>query len=662
MPANPFDVAVALQRGAGNQAVTRALSGERTLARFGVRVVTGEENAPKVEQIQVTGRPKLRLITGKEGSHVTAWAVFADLVRRKLIGLGIDDALRTAVELLTEQEQQLENAWQPPNRPAPVTLGLQQAANARAAVPNAGDGLKASQVQEVIGAYLTLHNLRPGTAVLLGPGQAIGAGEPRHLSVLRTFEVKGGEDNLERVQTALFGLLDTRALGFIGNLTQQSKFAPGVDHTDQDRVNLSIQRGLEDLAEAYPRAYRAIVNQTSIDHWLNQAGLDPFGGNVPQVEGEVAAAPEGWSRTGTGMDNEHSKSGALCQLMLGAPETLNGSPLVKQVQLAGRPPTLRKSEQGHHTVSWKLEMIQLEQELVGYTLQDAAHNLKFLADELRLELFRGLAWLRTEKRAKRDDEQAQYSDLVMMLAHDELLQKGDALAPDGDELKLLQSVQELVGAYMRGLNVVPLGTAEKGSPANSKGEGTAIKSLRDFERRMGTEGKERTDDSSVELRRLLLVLLDRGAVKYLHGAAQVGLAYPKDKNLRVAAILRRFVIAAETAFPNAWERSDLGQPGTLQNIVRKQFPPSLDATWVTQFALGTILPTTPDELPAPLVPDTVELNQDGKRPVEPELDPGNKKRRVVGPIPNVQPLVPMLVQVGDGLQPPQENMTDDNFL
>jgi hypothetical protein len=586
-----------LQRAGGNQAVARLIRASaaprRVLARFGVQVLVGDKMA--VEGIQVHGRPKERLIPGAEGSHVTAWAVFADLVRRKLVGLDAPAALTAARGLLAGQIASLGVDWPDP-KPKVVEDGIGEAQEVVDAIDaGGGGGVEISQLQEAIAQYLRLHNLRRGTAVLIGKAQAIGAGEPGLLSTLRLHE-GGSAQPPKALRDAMFGLLDVRALKFIGGLTGPSAAAPGIDATDADRVGRSVVRGLQDLADAYPRSYKKAITKSHVERWLGSEGLPKaLPGGLPAAA-TTAAAPAGWSRTSAdAIKAEVNKRTALCQIVLDAPEAEEGGDgedlpdatdaVVREVITAGRPRTLFKSDQGHHAVAFKLESMRLDA-LRGETLSEAATILKEMATEAIGDIKAALTALDDEdsQADEFDESRSDYSSLVLTSARDELQGLVDTFDPDAtDAARLVLDVQELAGSWMRAVAVLPLATADVGGPAGGKGEGKAIAVLKGYE--VAAKGKKRLSQTrTAEARENLIKLLDMEAIGWLHDDESTGLGYPESGDERVGLILRRWLRAANDAFPNAYEDTGIGTADQLRPIVER-LKLRLDAKQVVQIAL-----------------------------------------------------------------------------
>jgi hypothetical protein len=574
----PVEALLRLQRTSGNRAVAGLLApGRPTIARFGVQVRTQDDDEQRwVSDIRVVGRPKRRLIAGAEGSHVTAWAVFADIARRQLVGLEPARALAVAKEMLVTQADSLRGEWPQP-RPEAVSGGLTEAAKALGDLPeDVSGGSELSQLQEVIGAYLTLHNLRPGTTVLLGKGQAFGAGEPKFLSALRSHEM-GQDQDRDVLHEALFGLLDIRALTFIRNLRAATPAAPGVDARDADRVGQSVLNGLEDLAAAYPRSYAKVITDSDVvTTWLSDNGLpSTLPGSLPDRR-DVEAAPENWSRTGTSAAEDVGKRNAVCQIVLKRPGAMTDGeeqpPVVKDVRMSGRPPTLTKGEQGHHTVAWSLEMLRLVKLLKGLPLNESAGELLSICEETIAELGEGLEWLAAEDELDEDgdySEENEYTRETLGAARDDLRAQVDSLNPDGsDTLVVLEAMQELVAAWMRAVNVMPLGSSDEGAYPNSRGESTALPALKGYEKAARSKSRKRKLPLTTEQLWInLLRLFDRVAVEYLHTDEHVGRAYPAESDKRTGVIVRRFLRACEVAFAHAYADTGIGTEAGVRRLL-----------------------------------------------------------------------------------------------
>src|SRR4051812_6908743 len=486
--ASPIDLVLGLQRGAGNHAVARLVSPARpALARFAVQVRTDATDDDRwVSDIRVAGRPKHRLISGAEGSHVTAWAVFADLVRRQLVGKDPQDALTDAKTMLKDQAASLTADW-PGIAPEPVQAALKDAGTVSADLPvDAGAAREQSHLQEVIGAYLTLHNLRPGTVVLLGKGKALGAGEARNLSTLRKHEVDGAQP-VKALNAAFFAMLDDLALGHIDMLAAPSPTAPGVNAGDPNRVGRAVLNGLKDLAAAYPRSYASVMTDANaVSDWLTEMKLPNTLPEPAPATPDSWPAPEGWSRTDEDAAQEVNDRSAICQIVLGAPQPRKDGkapgPAVVDVRMSGRPPTLTKGEQGHHTVAWSLETLRLATLLKGKPLDAATATLRSVCEETLAELDEGLGWLSDEEAMDEPTEDSKYTRILLEGAKADLTLRAVSIDPDTDgTLAVVEGMQRLVEAWMRAMNVMPLASADKGAVPGSHGESTAIPVLKAYE-------------------------------------------------------------------------------------------------------------------------------------------------------------------------------------
>jgi hypothetical protein len=569
--AAPADVVLRLQRRAGNRAVARLLAPVGpALARFAVQVRTDATMDERwVSDIRVAGRPKRRLISKAEGSHVTAWAVFADVVRRQLVGRDPDDALTEAKTMLNAQSVSLRADWKK-GQPEAVQKALEDADTALADLPDdADDARTQSQLQEVIAAYLTLHNLRPGTAVLIGAGKAKGAGEAGRLSTLRKHEVDGNQPVLV-LSDAFFGMLDALALDYIRQLTVTSPTAPGVDPGDSERVGRAVLNGLADLAAAYPRTYATVVTKQDVTDWLASKSLPTLLPGPLPVPADVEPAPAGWSRTDEDAAQESNERSAVCQIVLGTPapraDGKPARPRVEDVRIAGRPPTLTKGEQGHHTVAWSLEAARLVSLLKHKPLEGAAATLRTTGGETVGELEAGLEWLTEEETADGASEDSKYTRSLLQYARDDLQQQIDALDPnESDALAVMEAMQRLAEAWMRAMNVMPLASADIGANPDSHGESTAIPALKANEK--PADGKRKQKLSAKQLWVQLQRLFDNVAVGYLHGDANVGRAYPADKDTRVAVIVGRYLRACKAAFPLAYGTTQMGSERGVMTIL-----------------------------------------------------------------------------------------------
>jgi hypothetical protein len=204
-----------------------------------------------VRQIAVAGRP------GPSGpvAYATAWAVFGDSVRRRLVGRSPAQAARALDHLVgvvgdhTERERLADGD----HRARFVDAGRR----ARAALLDAGHPTDPEEwLNRAVGAYLSLRAYAPFAGAFLDGDPDAGAAES--LAALRRHESRPGGLAAPELRALLWRLLDDRTLGFAMTgataATLPGLSGPGRGRRSAAAIEL-VARHMREIAWAYPVAY-----------------------------------------------------------------------------------------------------------------------------------------------------------------------------------------------------------------------------------------------------------------------------------------------------------------------------------------------------------------------------------------------------------------------
>lgn len=450
-----------------------ALPGE---TRDAVVVVswTGPGVTGVVEGVTVAGRPT-HPYQG-EGNHVTAWAVFADTVRRAIVGRTLAQAVAEMQGLLDTVGD--ENEWALLTRTVRRARFVDAVQRGRAALVAAvaqGAATPRVNLRNAIASYLSARNYAPLASGYLGVAQAIGGGERAALRVLRRHESASAAATADQLRDALWVLLDKRTLGFALGAADATTL-PGVRLDDRtETFHQMIVRHLEEVSKAYPRAYRTAnltpARLAPLVAAVQFVGVDtpaaPPAESIP-ASAAVAAAPADWSL--------ESATGAAVDI------TLTAGPAVRigSMTVASRGKTLLGG-QGHHLTAHIALEAQLRRAVVNKQLPAALADLVALCDAMMaLHTFPGDVGGQRIVPHNGDPKgifDSAWADFTVTLA------TARALVAQGQAAGAAATadiIPELASAYLCVRNALPLVAINRGGPATVDREPQAVAELDAF--------------------------------------------------------------------------------------------------------------------------------------------------------------------------------------
>jgi hypothetical protein len=342
-----------------------------------------------VASVAVSGRPTPHPFPGGEGRHTTAWAVFTDTVRRRMVGQEVAAAVHRLTLLVASEHgrgtvglsQARAARRTAAHQRATAALGQAGAAVAQlVAAPVANRSATAGTViihlQTAIGAYLTMRNLAPLAGGFLGANQAPGAGEGAALLVCREFE-SGTPYPAAVVADAVWALLDVDTLVWALDATQATADAlPGRSPGAEDTVCAIVLRHLTEISEAYPLCYAHSNLHVKANLQLRirrrqalSAFLVPAAMALPVANPAAGAAPVGWA-TSAGV--------GICPVSLVLDD---GLLTITEVRVPSRGKTLLAT-QGHHMTAHSAVVAAVSRCVVGKPLNVACASLIALADDV----------------------------------------------------------------------------------------------------------------------------------------------------------------------------------------------------------------------------------------------------------------------------------------
>lgn len=489
-----------------------------------VRVAVNELGT--ITGVAVAGRPRPHPFGNAEGSHVTAWSVFADSVRRLVVGTDVRTAGLIVLDLVDELDDPngTEAAKLLSDR---RTLFNGVADLAWAAAKQAFNSGSVKDLEGSIACYLTARNLAPLAAVYLGPAAAKGRGEGGPLRKLRRFEESGQGYAPGTLVAALVGLLDIDAVQYIGAAGDPAK-SPGISGNGAASAFDAVLRHLTEVSRAYPLAYAAsgLGTATVFNRHFPSVPV-ASDDDLPILLRDWDFAPVGWSAAG----------GKLC-LVTATVE--NG--VVTWVEFDGRGNTLLDG-QGHHvTAHVAIEQV-VRRQMVGKPVGDALQALLALAERIT-----GLAtWPATPDIPLEVDPKGIFAAALATF----LAAFDSARAITTDQAATVDDVvvelESLAGAYVMMRNAMPMASVLLGSTADGNSEGRIMTMSGDWDaqRKPLDRGKACW---------ALWQLLDFGTVNALGTDKQLGInewapGAPLNRGERVARVLATHLQTIEEAFP-----------------------------------------------------------------------------------------------------------------
>lgn len=251
----------------------------KVIQLLSTQIVLNEEH--KIKHLVVRGRPP-RTHGSRMGDHSTAFIVHVEGLNLALENLNINDAIERISELHAHIQDLLNN--QGVEIPA-IQIELNEfnehIASARRAVRvSGGEDMAIHHLQLALSAYLRAREIVPFSTInvaAISEGLAgKGRGESRHAAVLSRAE-RDENDMIpnEELIAAVHGLFDSQASGLVAVENDSLKVESLVGQPTNmletrgaiNRLNIIFQQHLKSIAVMFPRCYRRIDDQLSVNRY-----------------------------------------------------------------------------------------------------------------------------------------------------------------------------------------------------------------------------------------------------------------------------------------------------------------------------------------------------------------------------------------------------------
>jgi len=525
--------------------VTSPASGTLVQAAFTANAKLDDHH--KITAVRISGRPKGRFKGGAQGSHVTAYGVFRDVLESATLGRTVSQAyakVKTLVQDLKELPgyANFTNKRLPENEPTAID----------------SDDVETYELQELMSYYLEARDAAGYSAAFLGEGRAKGKGEGSILRRLRELENQGGPQTSELPEATelVAGLYDSDAVDQLVSETSKQNLK-------KLRRKRARRQHLMTIYQAFPKVYSKLNAKDA-------AAFPDFSGKISQAKAK------------SGFDRATQRDLFQNLGVIAVPDGLGGYELT----VSGRPagPFSQSSTMGSHTIAYSLVTQAVRQQLAEAS---SARDVKK----------RLLALIKMQKDSlmvKKDfrDELSQNASSRLEEA-DKIL--GDVESSlDSTRSKYLDSsdVEQAVEAILLHHNVSPLSAVNLGL-ANNKGEQAALEKLRRYE---GDQYEKKT----VTIKRAMVDQVYR----LLDGATISRLASNKEKNpnlpgtsgqanKEIAAVLDMFFRYVRKAFPTVYSETKPHHPNNIDYYLRGRLALRLDPKKVREemeipFATGKL--------------------------------------------------------------------------
>jgi hypothetical protein len=621
------------QRGAGNHAVAIALGGgptadnRRTLARalvdFGVQAhlgsrpgTEGTAPTPVVASLDIGGRPH-GLFGSKHRSHTTAWVVFCDVVRTAVLYQTLPDAIRRLQALIDEaeklpgagekrleamKEDQQVTGTKPQTGREIYDKAKQEADTAKtsgtAALQPENAGVAVAAIQDLAAAYLQLRNATPlsvthDVTVAQGHGEGgarggVRAAEREDADERRAAaadkagaeivdaldEVASGRATVAdtHVRELLWKLLDAKAVEFLAT-TEPSMDSPRTHSPVPGnvpgefpgrRLADAVAQHLLTIRRAYPALYQRadMDSEASLRGWL--------GKHADALVEEGGATVLADIRQRLGLSFEEMRPGdatgvqGIAPAVRGAVQIIvdaSGTPTVKTLRIGSRPTGILGNDEGAHLTAFGLVLQALKRVIEGCPLAQVPDRV-----DAQLTLARDLP---TAKRHAELSGEATTRYTAADKAVTDMLAAAKSAAPT--DIAYVAVLQELLAAFLRFRNTLPLAATAEGGVPGGKAEGRALGILRAAEAQYEAAAKALAEGREVMEIEPDPAVLD--AMWALIDSAAVGAIARSDSKI-LAPGIRRPATAAEAEDEPFMRIGDL--VGTHVRTVKSAFPKSAD--------------------------------------------------------------------------------------
>ena len=493
------------------------------LVQFGVQAHLGERD-PIVTSIDFGGRPH-GLFGSRHGSHTTAWVVMCDAVRVAVLKQPVMEAIGRLEKLIAEASvlpgadrwrvlamaDDIQVSGENERTGAKIYADAQNEAHAALRLARAAQGqhgLAVAALQELAAAYLKLRNATPLSVTLdvdVARGHGEGAvraglrhGADTEAAAAKVEEAKekeqaavrdeleqaargGVQGSKERLRTLLWKLLDGDAVLFLARTeppgTGGRSPVPGNIASEKRarRVADTVAQHLFTIRRAYPDLYAGagmLESDDALPAWLKPLAndaVDDAGTTVLAAVREQLARPFEVMKPAVALREIAATPRGAVQITVAD----DGSgPYVKALRFGSRPTGVLGNEEGAHLTAFGLVQEGLRSTIQGRPLAEVPATVLDLLERARK--------LPTARRVSALEALASgYYEGARDAAATAL---GRLRTMKPDDIAYVAALQELLGAYMRFRNTLPLAATSEGGVPGGKAEGPALGVLRAAEK------------------------------------------------------------------------------------------------------------------------------------------------------------------------------------
>ena len=600
------------------------------LVQFGVQAHLGEAE-PVVASIDIGGRPH-GLFGSRHGSHTTAWVVMCDAVRTAVLNQPVPKAIERLEQLLAEASElpgadpwrvlamtdNIQVGGENERTGAKIYADAQNEANAALGLARAArdkPGLAVAALQELAAAYLKLRNATPLSVALdvdVARGHGEGAvraelrqGAEEEAAAVKAEDAKEKEQadvreeleqvargdvkgSKERVRTLLWKLLDGNAVLFLARTEPPGirvrSPVPGNIASEKPgrRVADTVAQHLLTIRRAYPDLFATagmVESDDALPAWLKPLAKEPVddaGTTVLAAVHERLDRPFEVMKPALALHETAPAPRGAVQITVAD----DGSrAYVKALRFGSRPTGILGNEEGAHLTAFGLVAEGLRRVIEGCPL-----------DQVPVTVLKLLELARTLPTAQRVPElvapSSWYYAAAFAAAAAALKRTKDM---DAGDVAYVAALQELLGAYLRYRNTLPLAATIEGGVPGGKAEGSALGVLRGAEeayrQAASAEGMDIAADPSVL--DAMWALLDSGALRAVAwseaklrapgirrvGTTEADVLVSRDESARrIGDVVGTHVQTVQQAFPLCAEAHKLAGERSILGFLTGNLP------------------------------------------------------------------------------------------
>ena len=554
-----------------------------------------------------TSRPE-GTMRGKEGSHTTAWSAIGDGVRNRLIDKSLAQAIVTMNAMLAETKL----------LPGVARVNMMEQSRidaygvALAAVDNAAQTAEneatLDNLQRYVSAFLHYRSLIPLSAIDIGEPASYN-NEGANLTILANWENESAED----IRTAIFELMDRKAINKYAEQVEEDDFEqdedrttndfevfvdrPGVKkaasesdisdededliqeptETEEERIIDVLHQHLQTMKMGFPQAFHKanITKKNLLDFYMGEVNMDMedeydssledevddyTGGDRDNVDAAlVIPTVENTPERTRKLNVKHKNESNTVQVELSQAATITSVHIAK----SDRPKGLFGSSDKKHATAWIVFVEGMKKALLGKTIPEAATALVTMYDKVLALPGNDYVNTLTDERQQEYEARKGQAWLSSMLVDS---------SPD------LDGVQIVIRNILAFRNIVPFSAADiTGAGPGGKSEGNKIDAVKNY----GAQ-------NAVDLAADMWGLLDQGTVEAVYngrGKNSIrenrtdkklvdkdipGADLAKSSNQRAALAIKQHLMTMEDLFPEAYIKAQIGTKASVISYINNK--------------------------------------------------------------------------------------------